>query len=70
LQDDLEVHFNIERQRLLCEIESLKQEISNSQITFEKYRSRAKSSLLKSVSEQQLTEKKLAEAQGFLKVMI
>ena len=68
LQDSIEKEFNMERHRYQAEIDALKQEIENSQQAFDKYRDRARVSLLKVANEQQETERKLNEALALLKV--
>lgn len=68
LQDKLLSHFQEERVALQLQISKLQEEISGSQATFDKYRERARASLLKSASEQQQTEAKLKQCQELLHV--
>ena len=68
VQDELQHSFNIEKRELEAKIAELQTEKDNSQAAFDKYRERARVSLMKSATEAQQAENDLSAARAELKV--
>lgn len=63
IQEELSKLFNSEKQSLVLQIEKLELEKINSNQAFDKFRERARISLMKTASDQQVIEKKLINCQ-------
>lgn len=70
VQDELQYTFNVERRDLESKIAELQTEKENSQQAFDKYRERARVSLMKSATEAQQAENDLSTARAELKVIL
>lgn len=68
VQDELQHSFNVEKRELESKIAELQTEKENSQAAFDKYRERARLSLMKSATDGQQSENDLAMARAELKV--
>jgi hypothetical protein len=68
IQEEQCAVFEVERRELLRHIAALKEEKDNSQQAFDKYRERARVSLLKTAAEQQAAENKIGVIQEQLHV--
>jgi sugar-specific transcriptional regulator TrmB len=68
IQEALSASFDRERQVLLADIERLRDEVQNSTAAYDKYRERARLSLMKTSNEQAGLEKKIKDLNAQIKV--